>query len=69
MLQTKALYNLLRLNAQEDPSIKAEGWALEDLRGVPIDQLWTKLATLGVPLDPDHFTRFADECDSPRNAG
>jgi hypothetical protein len=65
MLQTKALYNLLRLNAKEDRSIQAEPWALEDLREVPFDQLWTRLANLGIPLDSAHFTRFAEECDSP----
>jgi hypothetical protein len=65
MLQTKALYNLLRLNAREDPSIQVEPWALEDLRGCSIEQLWTKLAKLKIPLEAAHFVQFAEECDSP----
>lgn len=65
MLQTKALYNLLRLNAKEDPSIQAKPWALEDLRQVSIETLWKKLAKLKITLDETRFTKFAEECDSP----
>jgi len=65
MLQTKALYNILRLTAKDDPSIEAEPWALENLREVPLEALWKKLARLKVPLDAAHLKQFAEECDSP----
>ncbi len=65
MLQTKALYNLLRLNAKDDPAIQAEPWALENLREAPTEKLWAKLARLNIPLDADRFAQFAEECDSP----
>jgi len=65
MLQTKALYNLLRFNAKKDPSIKAEPWALENLREASLDALWRKLVRLKIPLDATHFVQFAKECDSP----
>jgi hypothetical protein len=65
MLQTKALYNLLRFNAKDDPSIEAEPWALENLRQVPLEALWAKLAKLKIPLDATHFVQFAKECDTP----
>jgi len=65
MLQTKALYNLLRLNAKEDPSIPIEPWIAEDLREASLDELWGKLAELKIPLDRTRLTQFASECDSP----
>ena len=65
MLQTKALYNLLRLNAKEDPTIQVEPWALENLRDASLEELWEKLATLKISLNPAHFKEFAKECDSP----
>ncbi|HSX10102.1 MAG TPA: hypothetical protein VLF94_00075 [Chlamydiales bacterium] len=65
MLQTKALYNLLRLNAAEDPSITAEPWALEDLRLLPLDELFTRLEKYNVQLDRTTFHRFAIDCETP----
>lgn len=65
MLQIKALYNLLRLNARQNQPVKAEPWALEDLRTIAIEQLWRKLTNLKISIDKDSFLRFANECDSP----
>jgi hypothetical protein len=65
MLQTKAMYNLLRLNAREDASLKAEGWALEDLRSVDLPKLWKRLEKFGIQLDRESFARFAEETDGP----
>lgn len=65
-LQTKAIYNLLRLNAQDSPpSKKVESWALEDLREVPMEKLFQKLSSLGIALDKRSFASFAEECDTP----
>lgn len=67
MLQTKALYNLLRLNAEEDPSISAEPWAVEDLRKVPLEKLFERLKKAGVDLDLKSFAQFAEGCDTPED--
>lgn len=65
MLQTKALYNLLRLNAAEDPTLKADPWALEDLRSLPIDDLFSRLKKQKVQLDKRSFLHFSEQCDTP----
>ncbi len=64
MLQTKALYNLLRLQAAEDPTIKAEAWAIEDLRQVPIEEIFSRL---DLQLDKSSFLQFAENCDTPED--
>lgn len=64
-LQTKALYNLIRLNAQEDDSVQVEPWALEDLRSVPIESLFQKLSRAGVLLEKHTFISFAEASDTP----
>ena len=64
-LQTKALYNLLRLNQASDPSISCEPWQVEDLRNVPLEQLFQRLAKMEITLSQQSLLRFADECDSP----
>jgi hypothetical protein len=66
-LQTKALYNLLRLNRAQDPTIRSEEWQIEDLRSEPIDELFERLRKAGISLDKDSFQRFAAENDSPED--
>lgn len=63
-LQTKALYNLLRLNHAEDPSLPCEKWQIEDLRGVSLEALFERLGDAGLSLDTASFHGFAEECDS-----
>lgn len=65
MLQTKALYNLLRLNAAEDPTVAAEPWALEDLRALPMAALFSRLQGSGVKLDRSSFSHFAEDSETP----
>ena len=65
MFQTKALYNLLRINAKEDPSLKVEPWMLEDLRSVSSEELLARLKKADLPLDKALLLQFAQECDSP----
>jgi len=64
-LQTKALYNLLRLNRQTDPHIPCEEWQVEDLRLISMDRLFERLSQKGIILDKDRFHGFAQECDTP----
>lgn len=65
MLQTKALYNLLRLNAAEDSSVKADPWALEDFRALSLEELFSRLENYKVQLNKSAFHQFADSCDTP----
>ena len=65
MLHTKALYNLLRFNLQEDPSIPHEPWAVEDLRPVPLEELFGRLKQNGLSLDRETFLPFAESADTP----
>jgi hypothetical protein len=66
MLQTKALYNLLRLNALDDPSLKVEKWALEDLRLLSLQELFDRLKNdYQVILDRPSFHGFAENCETP----
>ncbi len=66
-LQTKALYNLLRLNYAQDPSLPCEEWQVEDLRPVPIDALFKRLKDAGLLMDLAAFHRYAEESDSPES--
>ncbi|MBS0624575.1 MAG: hypothetical protein JSS32_00820 [Verrucomicrobia bacterium] len=66
-LQTKALYNLIRLNAQEDTSVDVEPWAVEDLREIPIESLFQKLTRFGILLEKHTFASFAEACDTPED--
>jgi len=65
MIQTKALYNLLRLNAKENPNQEVDPWALEDFRKLPVEAIFGRLASLNIRLDRSSFVSFSDECDSP----
>lgn len=65
MFQTKAIYNLLRINAKEDPSLKVEPWVLEDLHSLPLEVLFSRLKKKGISLEKASFLQFAEESDSP----
>lgn len=64
-LQIKALYNLLRSNWLEDPTMQIESWQVEDLRGLSLDELFARLKSHGVPLNEESFFLYAENCNSP----
>lgn len=64
-LHTKALYNLLKYNHLEDPSLYCEKWQIEDLRDCDLDELFKKLEKNGMFLDKSHFILYGQDCDSP----
>lgn len=64
-LHTKALYNLLRYNCLEDPSIYCEKWQVEDLRLVDTEELFQRLRDFGIALDKRHFILYGMDCDDP----
>jgi hypothetical protein len=63
--QTKALYNLLRLNVLTESAEGVEPWQIEDLRKVKEEEIFSKLASLGLSTDKEKFLLYAHECDSP----
>jgi len=62
---TKALYNLLRLNSFDDPSIPVEKWQIADLRTLSLDELFHQLRNLDIQLDKYVFIQYANSCESP----
>ena len=67
VLHTKALYNLLRFNLEEDPSIPHEPWAVENLRALPLEEFFARLANYDIVLDRELFLRFAEDSDTPED--
>lgn len=63
--QKKALYNALRMNWVQNPSLKVHPWQVEDLRARDSEELLERIQLLGVPMDPIHFMALAEEYDSP----
>jgi hypothetical protein len=57
----------LRLNTPEDPTLKAEPWALEDLRVLPIEELYLRLKPFDVQLDRRAFIQFSEQCETPED--
>lgn len=63
----RALYNLLRMNWLEDPSLPVEPWQVEDYRALSMEELFSRLSHLGIPMDEPHFAVYADEAQSPED--
>jgi len=61
----RALYNLIRMNWQEDPLLQVEPWQVEDYRSLSIDELFQRLEALGISLDEMRFLQFAEDASSP----
>lgn len=67
MVQTKALYNLLRMSASEDSYKEVEDWKIENLRSFSLGELFARLGKNGLQIDKNHFFHFAEECDTPED--
>src|ERR1700738_1593638 len=66
-IQGKALYNLLKINALDNPSLAPKAWQIEDLRIVPTHMLFERLNRLNLALDETSFALYAQEADSPED--
>lgn len=66
-IERRALYNLLRLNWLNEPTLSVESWQVEDYRSLPLASLFDKLTHFNIYLDRESFIAFADECDSPED--
>ncbi|PIS00822.1 MAG: hypothetical protein COT84_05800 [Chlamydiae bacterium CG10_big_fil_rev_8_21_14_0_10_35_9] len=63
--QTKALYNLLRLNYMSDPTISCESWQVEDMRKASTEDLYHRLEILGIELTKESLWQLSEGCDTP----
>lgn len=66
-IERRALYNLLRMNWINDPTLSAEAWQIEDYRSLPLPVLFKRLKPFNIHLDRISFIAYADECDSPED--
>jgi hypothetical protein len=64
-IKGKALFNLLRISWIEDRKGDIEPWQIEDLRELGIEDLFSRLKTLGVILDEESFKLYAENCNDP----
>lgn len=65
MLQTRALYNLLRFDARENSQANHEAWCIEDLREISSEEIQARLKECGIVLEREIFFSHAAECGSP----
>lgn len=61
----RALYNLIRMNALEDPTFAVEDWQVEDYKALDLNVLFERLTALGISLDENRFLHYADAHSSP----
>lgn len=61
----RALFNLIRMNWQEDHSLPVEDWQVEDYRSLPIEEIFKRLEVLGISLDESRFRAVAEAVSSP----
>ncbi len=64
-LRGRALYNLLRANWQENPSLAVEDWQIANLREISTSQIFEQLQDLGISSERASFRAYAEECDGP----
>lgn len=64
-IQTKALYNLIKFSAYQNPDFKAENWQIEDLKVLKENKLFKMLKDLGIFLDKEIFFQSASKVDTP----
>src|SRR5580700_5828395 len=65
MIREKALYNILRFNWLENPSMPVEKWQVEDYRALPLPHLFSRLKQLSISLDDAAFLSYAENCATP----
>lgn len=66
-IERRALYNLLRMNWLNEPTLSVESWQVEDYRSLPLASLFNRLKQFNIHLDRVSFIAYADECDSPED--
>lgn len=61
----RALYNLLRMNWQEDPTLPVEDWQIEDYRALATEELFERLEEFDIHLDESRFLEYVEAVASP----
>lgn len=65
MIERRALYNLLRMNWLNEPTLSVEPWQVEDYRSLTLAHLFQRLTNFNIYLDRASLIAYAEECDSP----
>ena len=60
-----ALYNSLRINWQQTPSLSVKPWQVENYRKLSYEQLFKGLEKFGVVLDKPFFVSLSEQVASP----
>lgn len=66
-IERRTLYNLLRMNWLNDPSLLVEAWQVEDYRELPLESIFNRLREKGIYLDRVSFTAMAENLDTPED--
>lgn len=66
-IQSRALYNLLRMNWLEDATLKVEPWQVEDYRALREAELFSRLKSLDIVLSKESFLAYAENCETPED--
>ncbi len=66
-IERRALYNLLRMNWHNEPSLSVEPWQVEDYRSLSLPVLFERLNQFNLRLDRTSLIAYADDCDSPED--
>lgn len=63
----RAYYNLLGLNLIDNTKTSVKDWQQINYRDYKISELFERLKTLGLNLDPDSYLQLSESCDSPED--
>lgn len=66
-IERRALYNLLRMNWQRDPTMPVESWQVADYRSLSVQTLFDNLRDLEICLDRVSFLALAESVDTPED--
>lgn len=66
-IERRALYNLVRMNWLNEPTLAVEPWQVEDYRDLPLSTLFERLEKFNISLNRPSFVAYADECESPED--
>lgn len=66
-IERRALYNLLRMNWLNEPTLAVEPWQVEDYRLLSLPELFDRLSKFQFQLNKESFAAYSNECDSPED--
>ncbi|NGX31677.1 MAG: hypothetical protein K940chlam8_01053 [Chlamydiae bacterium] len=66
-MDKRALYNLLRLNYQEDPTLTVESWQVQDYRNFSLEDLFSQLKEINIHLDKPSFEIYVENTEDPED--